>query len=404
MATFEYKARTKEGEARTGVIDASSEEAALDLLQRNDLMVLAINLRTNRPTLLQSPLKFAKRISPQDVLIFTRQLATLFEARIPIIQSLKTLVSETSKPALREVTSKILDDISGGLTLSQSMAKHPRVFSSFYVSLVRSGEESGKLQEILTYLADSIERSYYFTSKARNAMIYPAFVLVAFVGVVLVMLVVVVPRLLDIFKDTGQALPFYTVFLIHFSVFLRSWGPALLVLSAMGGIALWRWGATPAGKIFFHQLQLNAPVIGNVYKKLYMARLTENLRTLIVSGIPIVRALVITKDVVGNVIYQKVVQNAIDSVKAGGTISSAFEKSPDVPPLVTQMMKIGETSGELDFILSKVAKFYEREIELNIENLVSLIEPLLIIVLGTGVAILIVSILLPLYNLIGSIG
>ncbi len=402
MPTFEYKARTKEGESRTGVIDASSEETALDLLQRNDLMVLAI--KEYQPKLgLSSPFSFMRRVKTQDVLIFTRQLATLFEARIPIVQSLKTLASQTGKPTLKEITTHMVDDISGGLTLSQSMAKYPHVFSPFYISLVRSGEESGKLQEVLTYLADSIERSYYFASKARNAMIYPAFVLLAFIGVVLILLVVVVPKLLDIFKDTGQELPFYTVFLINLSVFLRDWGAILLVFAIVGGVIFWRWGKTAPGKLFVDKIQLEIFAIGDLYRKLYMARLTENLKTLIISGIPIIRALAVTKDVIGNTVYKNAVQDAIDAVKAGGTISSAFERNPDVPPLVTQMIKIGETSGELDFILTKISKFYEREVELNIESLVTIIEPVLIIGLGIGVGILIVSILLPLYSLIGNI-
>lgn len=403
MPIYEYKARTKSGELRSGIIETVNEGAALELLQRNELTVLAIKAQISKKNLFDFRINLTKRVKTQDLLIFTRQLATLFEARIPIIQSLKTLAAETKKVATKNVVSKILEDITGGLTLSQSMAKHPEVFSSFYVSLVRSGEESGKLQETLSYLAEYIERNYYFMSKARNAMIYPAFVLSAFIGVVIVMLVVVIPKILVIFEETGQPMPFYTTVIAGLSVFLRQWGPALLILLILGGIAFWRWSLTPAGKMFLSQIQLEVPIIGELFKKIYMARFSENLRTLIISGIPIVRALVITRDIIGNQVYQHTIAEAIESIKAGGTLSSALERSPEVPQLITQMIRIGETSGELDFILGKIAKFYEREVELIIENLVALIEPVLIVVLGAGIGLLIVSILMPLYNLVGTI-
>ncbi|QQG45679.1 MAG: type II secretion system F family protein [Candidatus Sungiibacteriota bacterium] len=402
MATFEYQARTREGELRSGMIESSSQEAALDLLQQNNLLIISIKEKA-KPTLLELRVPFVGRIKQKDVVVLSRQLATLFEARIPMIQALKTLIGETTKPALKEAVAEILDDVSGGLALSQAMTKHPHVFSSFYVNLVRSGEESGKLQEVFTYLADYLERSYYLTSKAKNSMIYPAFVLVAFMGVLVVMLVVVIPKLVSIFEETGQAVPFYTQVVITLSLLLRQWGLALVVLLVGGLIAVWRWGMTQPGKLFFHKLQISLPIIGELYRKLYMARFADNLQTLIVSGIPILRALSITGDVIGNLVYKKAMVEAIESVKAGSTISTAFEKTSEIPVLVTQMIRIGETSGRLEFILSSISKFYQREVDSTLENLVALIEPALIIFLGVGIGILVASVLVPLYNLVGTI-
>ena len=320
-----------------------------------------------------------------------------------MVQALKTLMSEADKQALRQIIAEILDDVAGGMSLSQAMGKHPAAFSSFYVNLVRSGEESGKLQEIFTYLADYMERSYYLVSKARNSMIYPAFVLVAFTGVLVVMLVVVFPRLISIFEETGQAVPFYTQIVIYLSLFLRRWG-LLLLLAIIGGVVmLWRWGQTKSGRFFFHRLQVSAPIVGQMYRKLFMARLTDNLQTLIMGGIPIVRALSITGDVVGNVVYKQAIERAIESVKGGSTISAAFEATPEIPPLVTQMIRIGETSGRLDFILGSISKFYRREVDSVLENIVALIEPALIIFLGIGIGGLVASVLVPLYNLVGAI-
>ena len=403
MATFEYKARTREGEIRSGIIETSSREAALDTLQQANLIIVSLAEQA-RPFRLNFNLPFlGGGVSQKDVVVFSRQLATLFEARIPVVESLKTLIGENKKPVFREAIAQILDDVAGGLSISQSFGKHPNIFSSFYTNLVRSGEESGKLQEVFTYLADYLERSYYLTTKARNATIYPAFVFIAFLGVIVVMLVVVVPRLVSIFEETGTPVPFYTQIVILLSILLRKWGLGLVVVFIVGSIFIWRWASTEKGKHIFHRLQLYVPIVGGLYKKLYMARLTDNLKTLISSGIPILRALSISGDIVGNVVYKRAVLTAIESVKAGGTISSAFEKTPEIPGLVTQMIRIGETSGRLDFILGSIAKFYQQEVNSMIENLVALIEPALIIFLGIGVGILVASIMVPLYNLVGTI-
>lgn len=402
MPTFDYKARTPEGEMRTGLVTASSEEAALDALQQNNLTVVTLS-ESATSSFFEHTVLFGNRVRHKDVVIFFRQLATLFEARIPVVEALKTLMSEVEKPALKRIISEILDDVAGGMSLSQAMGKHPQAFSSFYISLVRSGEESGKLQEIFTYLADYVERSYYLTSKARNSMIYPAFVLLAFVGVLVIMLVVVFPRLISIFEETGQQVPVYTQAIIFISLALRRWGIFILLLLVGGGVVLWRWSATPSGKIFFHRLQVTLPIVGALYRKLFMARLTDNLQTLIMGGIPIVRALSITGDVVGNVVYKRAIEQAIESVKGGSTISAAFAATPEIPPLVTQMIRIGETSGRLDFILGSIAKFYRREVDSVLENIVALIEPALIIFLGVGIGGLVASVLVPLYNLVGAI-
>ena len=382
------------------MIETSSKEAALDTLQQSNMIVTSIE---ERKTGLMGMDIFRRRVKSKDIVVFSRQLATLFEARIPVVQAFKTLVGETSNPVLQKTVAQILDDISGGLALSQALAKHPNVFSAFFISLVRSGEESGKLQEVFSYLADYLERSNYLTTKARNSMIYPAFILLAFMGVLVVMLVVVIPKLMTIFQETGQQMPFYTQLIMYLSLFLQKWGVAVLILLIAGALFVWRWSQTVSGKLFFHQLQLSLPVFGGLYKKLYMARFTDNLRTLIMGGIPILRSLSISGDVVGNVIYQKAIADAIESVKGGGTISDALEKAPDIPVLVTQMMRIGEATGRLDFILGSIAKFYQREVDSALENLVAMIEPILIIVLGAGVGLLVASVLVPMYNMVGSI-
>ncbi len=399
MPLFAYRGRTPQGEVRTGVIETSSHEAALALLQRNNLVI--IELGEYKKPLLAGGI-FGGRISQKEIVIFSRQLATLLEAQVPAVYALKTLIDETSKPLFKNIIAQIMDDVSGGLALSQAFSKHPLVFSPFYVNLIRSGEETGKLQEIFSYLADYLERSYYLTVKARNSMIYPAFVLLAFVGVMIVMLTVIIPRLVSIFEEAGATLPFYTQIIIYASRFLRQWGIALLVATAAGSVFVWRWSKSGTGRLFFHRMQLKIPIFGGIYQKLFMTRLADNLRTLIMGGIPIMRALSVTSTVVGNMVYEQALERAIEAVKGGSSISSAFEQVREIPVLVTQMIKVGESSGRLDFMLGSVAKFYQREVDSALENLVALIEPLLIVFLGVGIGILVASVLVPLYNLVGT--
>lgn len=399
MPIFIYKARTKEGEIRSGVIETSSKDSAVEILQRRNLLVISVEEKEISPIF---GLQIGGGVRQKDIVIFSRQLATLFEAEIPVLEALRTLTGETTRPALKKIVAQIHNDVSGGMVLSGALAKHPKVFSPFYINLVRAGEEAGKLHEVFSYLADYLERSYYLTSKAKNSLIYPAFVLTAFVAVIIVMLVVVMPRLISVFEEVGQPIPFYTQVVMALSTFLRKRGLLLVILLVGGVFVLWRWSLTRKGRLFLHKFQLKIPIVGELYRKLYMARLTDNLQTMITAGIPILRALDITGGVVGNEVYKKSIEDAIESVKGGNTISSAFEKNPEIPVLVTQMIKIGEVSGRLEFILKSIAKFYTKEVNSMVENLVSLIEPVLIVFLGIGVGFLVASVLVPLYNLVGA--
>lgn len=395
---YRYKARTPEGEARAGAVEARTLDTAIEVLQRSNLIVTEIKPAAEAP-LLSRRIRFFERVKQRDLVIFSRQLSTLFQAKVPVTQSLRTLAAETENRAFRTAIETILDDVSGGASLSQAIAHHPRIFSRFYINMVRAGEESGKLEEVFLYLADYLERTFALTSKARNALIYPAFVLVAFVGVIIVMLVVVIPRLTSIFAELGQQVPFYTRVIIGISSFLQHWGFGLVILLAVAGVVAWRFLRTPQGELVFDGIKIRLPLIGELLKKIYLTRLADNLSTLIVAGIPILRALEITAEVVANRVYERIITDAAESVKAGNTISSSFGKYREIPPLITQMIRIGEESGRLDFILKNAASFYQRDVDNLLENFVSLIEPALIIFLGLGVGVLVAAVLVPLYNL-----
>ncbi|MBI5045966.1 MAG: type II secretion system F family protein [Candidatus Niyogibacteria bacterium] len=396
---FKYQVKTPEGEVKSGTIDAASTEVALASLHRRNLIVMTLVSDESALPWYRRGTTMFEFVKARDVVILSRQLSTLFEAKVPVVDALKVLIAETTNATLKKNLSEVLDDIHSGMSISGALAKHPKAFSKFYVSMVRSGEESGKLDEIFLYLADYLERSYDLMNKAKNALTYPAFVLVAFSGVMVVMLTVVIPKLSSILIETGQALPFYTRAIIGFSDFIRNFGVFILVALAVGVIFLWRYLTTDAGKMTFAQFQISIPAIGTLYRKLYIARISDNLQTLLAGGVPVVRALEISADVVGNEVYAAIMRDATAAVQAGSPISEALARYDEIPKLMSQSIKIGEETGKLDYILGTLARFYRREVDSAVDNIVSLIEPIMIIVLGLGVGLLVAAILVPIYNI-----
>ncbi len=368
-------------------------------LHRRNLIVVALESDEGGLPWYRRGTTLFEFIKARDVVILSRQLSTLFEAKVPVVDALKVLIAETANATLKKNLSEVLDDIHSGMSISGALAKHPKAFSKFYVSMVRSGEESGKLDEIFLYLADYLERSYDLMNKAKNALTYPAFVLIAFTGVMVVMLTVVIPKLSSILIETGQTLPLYTRAIIGFSDFIRNFGVFILVAMAIGVVFLWRYLKSDAGKMAFAQFQISIPAIGTLYRKLYIARIADNLQTLLAGGVPVVRALEIAADVVGNEVYAAIMRDATAAVQAGSPISEALARYDEIPKLMSQSIKIGEETGKLDFILGTLARFYRREVDSAVDNIVSLIEPIMIIVLGLGVGLLVAAILVPIYNI-----
>ncbi|MDP3762939.1 MAG: type II secretion system F family protein [bacterium] len=403
MALYRYQAKTPEGETKAGTIEAASLALAVSSLQRRGLVIIALEPAEGRMSWWQQAAVSFERVKSRDIVVLSRQFATLFEAKVPVVQALRVLIDETSNQTLKKHLSEVLSDIQGGISVSSAMSKHPQAFSNFYVNMIRSGEESGKLEEIFGYLADYLERSYDLATKARNALIYPAFILSAFLVIITLMLVVVIPQLSSILSETGQEIPVYTRIVIGFSNFLREFGVFLIVLLAVGGIFLWRWTRTSSGRLAVSRFLIELPFFGILYRKIYLSRLTDNLHTLLAGGVTVLRALEISADVVGNEIYAQIIRQSMEQVKGGLPISEAFSRYEDIPALVTQMIRIGEETGKLDFTLKTLARFYRNEVYNTVENLVSLIEPVMIIFLGLAVGFLVASVLIPIYNISSSI-
>ena len=398
---YTYHAIDQDGHERDGSIEASSQEVAISSLQRRNLIVSMIK-SSEKHSLLTMSLPFFGRITNKDIVILSRQIATLFEAQVSALRIFRLLASEVENKQLATVLSTVGDDIQGGSPISKALARHPKVFSLFYVNMVRAGEESGKLSETFMYLADYLDRSYDIISKAKNALIYPAFVVVVFFGVMVLMLTLVIPKITAVLVDGGQAIPMFTAIVIDFSNFLINYGIFVLIALIGIGFYVWRLGKTAHGKLVLDELKLSVPYVGDLYSKLYLSRIADNFSTMILSGVSVIEAIEITSSVVDNAAYQVVLADVGRDVKGGSSISDAFAKHPEIPGIMVGMIKVGEESGELGKILTTLAKFYNREVTNAVDTLVGLIEPMMIVLLGAGVGVLVAAILMPIYNLAGA--
>ncbi|OGD40024.1 hypothetical protein A3I30_00225 [Candidatus Azambacteria bacterium RIFCSPLOWO2_02_FULL_44_14] len=402
MPRFKYTARTPEGKIESGTVDAASSEAVVVILQNRKLIITSLVPETaeNQIRFLNFLSVILGRVKTQDVVVLTRQLAALISAKVPLVQSLRTMAKQTKNKNLSGIVSAVADDVDAGASLSRSLVKYPRVFSSFYVNMVKSGEVSGRLEEVLVYLADYLGRQYLLTARARSAMIYPLFVLGSLVIIGILLLVVVVPQLTTIVVESGAELPAVTRLLIALSNFTRAWGWLLAIVFIVAGVFSWRYVKKSAeGRYIFDSIIIRVPVFGELMKKIYMARFAETLSTLSSAGIAISQALEVTADIIGNSVYRLIVLEANEEVRRGGSISTALERHKEILPMVVQMVSVGEQTGKLDVILRDVAKFFTEEVGRTLDTLVQLIEPILILILGAGTAILVAAILLPIYNL-----
>jgi len=395
---FNYHALDTDGHEREGTVEALSMDVAVSTLQRRGLIISSIE-----PAIQKSPLSIEisifNKVSNKEVVILSRQIATLFEAQVSALRIFRLLASEVDNKHLAEVLTQVADDLQGGSPISKALARHPKVFSNFYVNMVRSGEESGKLSETFGYLADYLDRTYAVVTKAQNALIYPAFVIGVFIIVMVLMLTIVIPKISAILTESGGDIPVYTKIIIGLSNFLIHYGIFILVFLIGAAIFGFRYMQTPQGELFFDSFKLDIPYLGALYQKLYLSRISDNFATMLVSGVPVVEAIDITASVVGSATYERILKEAGDEVKGGASISDALARHAEIPGIMTAMMKVGEETGELGSILSTLAKFYQREVTTAVDTLVDLIEPLMIVLLGLGVGTLLASVLIPIYNI-----
>src|SRR3989344_611593 len=397
---FNYRVLDASGSEKTGSIDAVSQDVAIASLQRRGFIISSIqSAEEEGKSFFNINFDLFERISNKDVVILSRQIAGLFEAQVSALRVFRLLAAETEKVPLAKILTAVADDIQGGSSISKALEKHTKAFSAFYVNMVHAGEEAGKLGETLLYLADYLDRSYEVSAKARNALIYPAFVITTFVVVMILMLTLIIPKLSAIIVDAGQEIPLYTKIVIGVSTFFIDYGLFFAGLLVLGGFAAWRYSRTEQGSLALSDFKLALPYIGSLYRKLYLSRIADNLSTMLSSGITMVQAIEITASVVDNRIYERLLTESVEVVKGGKTVSEAFGKHKEIPGIMVQMIKIGDETGELGTILKTLAKFYQREVTNAVDTLVDLIEPAMIVALGLSVGFLLMAILVPIYNL-----
>lgn len=404
---FKYSGTDESGVTKEGTIDAQNIDVAITSLQRRGYTITAIDPLTEATKLsgklLEYQVSFFEHISNKEVVMFSRQIATLFNAQVSALRIFRLLATEAENPLMRRILNEISDDVQGGSSISVAMSQHPQVFSSFYVSMVKAGEESGKLNDVFMYLAEYLDRTYEVMSKARNALIYPAFVIATFFAVMGLMMTMVIPQIAGIIKESGQEIPLYTKIVINISDFVSNFIGLIIVFMALAGVAIWRFSHTAVGARTLDELKLAAPALGDLFKKLYLSRISDTMSTMLQSGISMVFALEITAQVVGNKVYEEILYACIEEVKGGKSVSDSFAEFDHIPGVMTQMMKVGEESGSLGSILETLAKFYRREVDSAVDTVVGLIEPVMIVLLGLGVGVLLAAVLVPIYNITNTI-
>jgi len=400
---FTYKAIDQANVQREGTVEAPSVDAAITAVQKRGYTLISIDEKTEGSGFLNVEIELFNRVSNKEIVILSRQIATLFQAQVSPLRIFRLLSAEIGNRKLQLALNQIVEDLQAGSPISRALAAHPDIFSSFYVNLVKAGEETGSLEKSFDYLADYLDRSYEVQSKAKSALIYPAFVVGIFIIVMVLMMTMVIPNIASILTDSGQELPIYTKIVIGISDFLSAYIGLIAIALAGAGVGLWQYSKTEVGRYTIDRFILSVPVLGDLQQKLMLTRICDNLSTMLSSGISIVQALEVTADVVDNAVYREIIQAALVEVKGGRSFAETLAEYPEIPGVLAQMAQVGEETGSLANILTTLANFYRREVNNAVDTLIGLIEPIMIVMLGLGVGVLLASVLMPIYNLTSSI-
>lgn len=343
---------------------------------------------------------FSGRISTKDLALFSRQLAVMIRAGVPIVQALDTISRQTSKENFKNILQEMIADVKGGSSFSQAMSKHPKVFSQFLMGIIETGEASGQLLQSLTTLADYLERDYAFWRKLWSALAYPALILVTIVIVGAIVFTQVVPQLSQLFSEAKVELPLPTRIVIGVSNFIQSYWYILAAAAVFLGILLRSYLKTPEGRYTLSTVALSTPIIKNIFQKVYLSRLTSVLHTLLKSNVPILESLRLTRQSMGNRVYQRIMDDTIAAVKDGAPMSSVWEHEPYIPAMLSTIVGVGEKGGQVAESLREANRFFQRDVEEILGTITVLLEPLMVVMLGVGVAIMVAAVLLPIYNLV----
>lgn len=400
MLTYKYIAKNAAtGEKVKAQVQADNEQTAAKLIKSQGLTPLSIKPEK------AGELTFFRRIKTKDKVLFSRQLSTLINAGLPLVQSLRSVGSQTTSKPFKAIINEVITDVEAGTAFSESLAKHPQVFNRVYVSLVQASETSGTLDKGLERLADQQEKDADIVSKVRGAMIYPIIVLMVMMGVVTFMIVKVLPQVQSIYAGLkGVTLPILTRILLAVSHFVTHFWWIVIIMLVLIVFFGSRWARTLGGRSVIDKFKMRAWPIGPLYMKMYMARFSRTGTTLVASGVPIIQVLEITGEAVDNVHIQASLKRAIDKVKGGKALSEAVDKDPNFLPLVPNMLRIGEQSGAMETMMAKIADYYEKEVDNEIKTISTIIEPVMMVIMGIVALTIVAAILLPIYGLVNQAG
>ena len=395
MPNFEYTARTATGEEATGTMEAASREEVVQQLRKNRMVVVRVREKKKRKT--------GARVPTRDIVVFTRQFATMVNSGLPLVQALDILAKQTENPQLSETTKQVVYDVESGNTLADALEKHPKVFTQLYVNMVAAGEAGGILDTIMLRLATFLEKNDAIVRKVKGAMVYPG-VIFSVAGIcILVLLIFVIPTFQTMFASVGVPLPLPTRVVIGISDFLQNFWHVLIVSSVVIFFAIRAYYGTDNGRLVIDKIMLKAPVMGDLLRKSAVSRFTRTLGTLLASGVSILDGLEITARTAGNRVVHDAVMESRGSIAGGDTIAGPLERSDVFPPMVTSMIAVGEATGGLDEMLSKIADFYDDEVDTAVGTLLSLLEPIMIVFLGVIVGGMIVAMYLPIFDMINAV-
>ena len=401
---YHYSWLNDNGNKEEADIEATSLDAAIVLVENKGLKtVLEVKEKVDKENNILGAFKnskmFKQKIVSKDVVLFSRQVSTLFEAGVSALRAFRLLAQENENKTLQEEIMAVADDIESGVSLSDALVKRPELFSNFYVNMVKAGEESGKLNEVFLFLADYLDRNYELTQKIKKALSYPSFVIGTFVLIMVGMLTFVVPKMAKMFAEEGATLPLVTRIVLFISDLFVKYGPVTFPALGIAGYMFYRWTKTEEGGFKIDEFSMKVPVLKGVIQKIFLQHLADNMNTMLSNGVPIVKSLDITTSILENRVYKKLMARVSDKVQTGKSLSKALYEEPLVPNILVQMVHIGEETGELAYILKNLALFYRRELDTAIDSMIGLIEPAMIVSLGVGVGVLVSAILLPMYSL-----
>ncbi len=400
---FKYQAKTKEGEMQVGLVEAGNRDGAVSILTSHDLFILSVEPE-EKMGFLDRISSFLNRVRRKDMIVFTRQLATLLEARVPLNNALKTLRDQTANRILQDVVTRVSEDIDAGLAFSQAMERQEGVFPDFYIEMVRAAEVTGNMNEVVEFLADYSEKEGTLMSKVVSALIYPAIVIALFLVVAFILVTFVFPSIGTVFSQNDVQLPWFTQALLSVGSFMAQWWIVVVVAAIVLGVALVDYFETVEGKALLDDLKIRLPIAKKIYIPVIMARFGNSAALLVHGGIPIAQSLEIISRMVGNTLYEDIIHDIAGDVRQGKLLSESIASHPRFfPTIVSQMVAVGETTGKTEEMFARLASIYMRETDLVSNNLVELIQPILMVGMGVMVGLLFASILVPIYSLSANI-